>query len=243
MNTKIFKLDDIPVPLKLITEKRRNATVSITPRNVIIRLPWHLNEDEKQTILTKHLNWAKLTIAQKKIFSGSKQFVSDYHQSSIVLYGFEFFIVVLESNTSKNKLRYAGDFSIELHLLKSEIINNNIQLIKDLLIKFTNKFFINKIINHTLELNEKHFNETIKGIKLKHSTSKWGACYPDKTLIFSTKLLLFPIEIIEYVIIHELAHLKEMNHSKKFWFLVQQAMPDYKKHVQWLKKHQNEYDF
>ena len=243
MSSKLYKIEGIPVPLKLFIERRNNATVSVTPRNIIIRLPSYLSAEERQEIIAKHLEWAKKTIQEKQLFASFKSNVLDYHLKTITIYNTEFLIHVLESKTSKNKLSYIGNYTIELYLLKQEFEQNNVSLIKELLIKFTNKFFRNKIIIETKRLNELYFNEAIKDIKLKYSTSKWGACYPDRTLLFSTKLLLMPNEIIEYVIIHELAHLKEMNHSDRFWKLVKTAMPDYKKHVRWLKLNQGKYDF
>lgn len=243
MSNTTFTVADIPIPVKIYIENRNNATVSITQRNVIVRLPKHLSAEEKEKFTQKHLEWAKKTIQEKKMFSSLKQSIEDYNGREISIYNTTFFIKILESKTSKNKLSYLGNCQIEIHLTPNKIRKNNLALLQQLLIKFTNKFFKNKITKEAHRLNELHFKETIKEIKLKHSTSKWGACYPDKTLIFSTKLLLFPNEIIEYVIIHELAHLKEMNHSPRFWKLVENAMPNYKKQVKWLKENQNKYDF
>ena len=59
-------------------------------------------------------------------------------------------------------------------------------------------------------------------------------------LNFNCLLMLAPDEVVDYVVIHELCHLIEMNHSKAFWKQVEQMMPDYKKHRKWLKDHGNE---
>ena len=67
-------------------------------------------------------------------------------------------------------------------------------------------------------------------VKVKKLKSRWGSCSVKRNLNFNYKLMCFNSKIIDYVIIHELCHLKEMNHSQKFWKLVSEIMPDYKKY-------------
>ena len=74
-----------------------------------------------------------------------------------------------------------------------------------------------------------------KKISIKTLTARWGSCNSKGELVFNWKLILAPLPVIDYVVIHELSHLKELNHSKHFWMIVAQIMPDYKKHIKWLK--------
>lgn len=66
-------------------------------------------------------------------------------------------------------------------------------------------------------------------ISVKDLKSRWGSCSSKKNLNFHYKLLFLPMELVDYVVTHELCHLQEMNHSKKFWTLVAKTIPDYKK--------------
>ena len=75
------------------------------------------------------------------------------------------------------------------------------------------------------------------------NSSNWGSCSSNKIINLSTRLLFAPPEVIDYVIIHELAHLVEANHSKRFWDLVASKMPNYKEQEQWLKTHGRHLDF
>lgn len=77
-------------------------------------------------------------------------------------------------------------------------------------------------------LNDKHFKERFQKITMKTLKSRWGSCSSRKNINLSSRLLFVPLELMEYVCVHELAHLKEMNHSKKFWNWVEKAMPDFK---------------
>ena len=72
------------------------------------------------------------------------------------------------------------------------------------------------------------------------SENRMGKLQQQGNLNFNCLLMLAPDEVVDYVVIHELCHLIEMNHSKAFWKQVEQMMPDYKKHRKWLKDHGNE---
>ena len=72
-------------------------------------------------------------------------------------------------------------------------------------------------------------------IAIKAQRSRWGSCSTKKNLNFNCLLMLCPEEIQDYVVVHELSHLKEMNHSPAFWAEVGKILPDYKKRRRWLR--------
>jgi predicted metal-dependent hydrolase len=65
-------------------------------------------------------------------------------------------------------------------------------------------------------------------ITIRSQKTRWGSCSTGKKLSLNYKLMKYRKEVVDYVIIHELSHLKEMNHSKNFWELVEDKCPDYK---------------
>ncbi len=73
-------------------------------------------------------------------------------------------------------------------------------------------------------------------IAIRDQKTRWGSCSGEGNLNFNWRLIMAPAGVLDYVVIHELAHRKEMNHSKAFWSVVEQAMPDYKKYRNWLKE-------
>ena len=72
-------------------------------------------------------------------------------------------------------------------------------------------------------------------ITIRNQKSRWGSCSAKGNLNFNVGLLLAPPEVLDYVVVHELCHRKEMNHSPKFWAEVSKLIPDYKQHEKWLK--------
>lgn len=74
-------------------------------------------------------------------------------------------------------------------------------------------------------------------IRTKDQKTLWGSCSRRGNLNFSWRLALAPVPVARYVVAHECAHLVHLNHSQKFWRVVERLCPDYRDHVAWLKKH------
>lgn len=77
-------------------------------------------------------------------------------------------------------------------------------------------------------------------ITIRDQKTRWGSCSSRKTLSFNWKLMLAPPAVLDYVVVHELCHLKHMNHSAEFWNSVEAILPDYKLKREWLKEHGHE---
>ena len=77
-------------------------------------------------------------------------------------------------------------------------------------------------------------------VTIREQKTRWGSCSSKRNLNFNWKLIQAPPEALDYVVIHELCHLREFNHSPRFWQLVQAQMPEYESWKKWLKQHGTE---
>lgn len=77
-------------------------------------------------------------------------------------------------------------------------------------------------------------------IVIRDQKTRWGSCSSNGTLSFNYRLMLAPPKVLDYVVVHELCHLKHMDHSPAFWQAVEQVLPEYKTQKQWLKEHGHE---
>jgi len=92
-----------------------------------------------------------------------------------------------------------------------------------------------ELVPRTIELAKIH-NLTVRRVVIRNQKSRWGSCSVRGTISLNWRLIQTPPLVVEYIIIHELMHLREMNHSARFWRLVAQAFPDYRLAERWLKE-------
>ncbi|MBE6583694.1 MAG: M48 family metallopeptidase [Ruminococcaceae bacterium] len=97
-----------------------------------------------------------------------------------------------------------------------------------------------RIIPLRVEHFAKEMGVRYNRVTIKSQHTRWGSCSNKSNLNFNCLLLLAPENVLDYVVVHELCHLKEMNHSKSFWNEVERVLPDYKMSYDWLKKHGGE---
>ena len=74
-------------------------------------------------------------------------------------------------------------------------------------------------------------------ISIRKQKTRWGSCSREGNLNFNCLLMMTPPEVLDYVVVHELSHRLEMNHSARFWAQVEKVMPDYRVPRKWLKEH------
>ncbi|SFJ79519.1 hypothetical protein SAMN02799624_05989 [Paenibacillus sp. UNC496MF] len=94
-----------------------------------------------------------------------------------------------------------------------------------------------KVVLERIQGYQKQLRVTPKSIEIVESITKWGSCSSNKQLTFNYRLAMAPVEVIDYVIIHELCHLLHMNHDRSFWRRVGSIMPDYKEKEAFLDRY------
>ncbi len=94
-------------------------------------------------------------------------------------------------------------------------------------------------ITERVEFYAKRTGLKYQSIAISNALHRWGSCSPNGKLRFTWRLMLAPQEVIDYVVVHELTHLLEKNHSRAFWAKVREILPQYKKHAAWLKANQH----
>lgn len=97
-----------------------------------------------------------------------------------------------------------------------------------------------ELFTRRVEFYAEKMGVSYEKIFIKKLKSRWGSCSVRKNLNFNLCVVMAPLEVIDYIVIHELAHLKEMNHSRQFWGIVETYCPEFQKHKEWLKKHGSE---
>ncbi|OAS13328.1 M48 family metallopeptidase [Paenibacillus oryzisoli] len=94
-----------------------------------------------------------------------------------------------------------------------------------------------KVIGERIKTYQAQLKVKPKTIEIDESRTKWGSCSSDKKLTFNYRLAMAPVEVIDYVIVHELCHLLHMNHDRSFWRRVGGIMPNYKEKEAFLARY------
>lgn len=234
----------IHLPLLIIEERRIDTRVSIGKTSAYLRLPYTAPKEFKQEKLIWAKKWLLETLTEKPALA-QRWKNKEYRSGQTIKTAFKDYI--LQLSTTKAKLTGTA------HVEQDHLILNLPKLEED---DYYTRDFITTLISRGIstdllpdfservnEYNTRFFKERISSIRLKYVHSRWGSCATNGNLNFSSKILLAPTNIMDHIIIHELAHLKEMNHGPRFWKWVEKADPVYEKHEAWLVKHGDRLDF
>ncbi len=239
-----LRWNGIHLPLLIIEEKRVDTLVSIGKSSAYLRLPYTAPKTFKHEKLIWAKKWLLETLTEKPEMA-QRWMNKEYHSGQEIKTVFKNFVLELSTNKSKtNGTVHAKGNQLILSLPKLE---ENDYYTRDFVATLISKGVSADLLPEFSErvegFNRRYFNGTINHIKLKYLHSRWGSCAVNGNLNFSSKILLAPTVIMDHIIIHELAHLKEMNHSPRFWKWVEKADPDYKKHQAWLNANGDKLDF
>ena len=146
----------------------------------------------------------------------------------IMFLGIERELQIFE-NQPKAKLEITGDCFF-LHLRNGT---------KDYRSTFKEKYraLAAKLLSRRIWELAHQFGLEYNQLAIKDQRTRWGSCSHQKNINLNWRLVLAPPAVMDYVILHELTHLDELNHTKRFWDLVKIRDPEYKKHRQWLSEH------
>jgi predicted metal-dependent hydrolase len=93
-----------------------------------------------------------------------------------------------------------------------------------------------EVITERVKQYSQQYNFAPKQIKISSAKTRWGSCSPNGTLNFTWRLVMAPLDVIDYVVVHELVHLRVKDHSSRFWKQVESIYPEYKKQRKWLRE-------
>lgn len=205
-----------------------------TQGKLTIIAPWLISNKGIQVFIDQHKHWIEKHWVKIEKF---KKIRPEFHYKSGDTFYYFGEPVTLDVSPTKNKrpsIKIRGDkMLITLHsdIGKQEGINS----IKKAIEEFYRKK-AEEVIRDRLDFFNENYGFSFNRVTMRDQKSRWGSCSRLKNLNFNWRLIMAPIEIIDYVVVHELCHLKEMNHSARYWALVSRTLPEHKKSRKWLKE-------
>lgn len=219
-----FQNQQVEFNYKIIYSKRKTISLQVKPDlSVIINAPTKTSDKYLTKILENRAKWIvekQKYFAENKKLPRQKNFEND---EKFLFLGNEYSLKI--ERDLINKVLLEDEFLI----VKATIITK--AKIKNLIDEFYKNNAI-KLISERFQIcqfqTQEHNIICNAPIKFRKMRARWGNCTSRGEITFNTELVKTPIECIDYVIIHELCHLKEFNHSKNFYNLVAQFLPDWK---------------
>lgn len=241
-STAILKVSEQEITVYIHTERRTNARVSIGKKGVTIRLPYFLSAEQRQQQIASFKDWAYKTYASKPHLlnqAKGKKYKDGY---TFMVMG-EMYTLQLEEVPLASFTARLYNNIILVRQPTESTPEDRTKAIPQLISRVIAKKYYTPMHHKLLYLNKLYFGKTVNDFKLKYTNSLWGSCSRKGNINISTRLLFAPEEVIDYVMVHELAHLVHPNHSDAFWNEVARCLPNYMDQEKWLKKHGAECDF
>jgi len=211
---------------KLTRSKRKTISIKINEDSTLeVKAPLHLSQEKIDSFVNSKEKWiAKHTDEIFKKYQLKREFNLNFNDYVLVR-GEKTYIHPIEGNTAS--------YDKEKRIFYIPEIANSAQ-IKEILIKLY-KLIAKSYIHERVAFFSKQMSVKPTGIRITSAKTRWGSCSGKNSVNFSWKLIMADDEIIDYVVVHELGHIKQHNHSPKFWNIVESIIPDYRKQKEKLK--------
>ncbi|MEX6586315.1 M48 family metallopeptidase [Paraclostridium bifermentans] len=218
------------IKFNIIYRKRKTMSLEIKRDGIInVIAP---NGLDKTFIVDKVKNksdWIIKKLDEIEVLNNNR-YIRSYESGDIFLYlGKEYMLEVLV-----DKITIGTSVSLENNKLIVRSNSNN----KDVIQRALKNWYTDEtlgIVKERINYYKLFFEDTVTSIKIKDQKSRWASCTYKNEILFNLRCSMMPIQIIDYIVVHEMCHMKHRNHSKDFYLAVERILPDYKERVKWLK--------
>ena len=211
--------NDKQVEIDIIKSKIKNVYIQIKNGKVVVKAPNRLSEKKIFDIINSKKEWIYEKInnlKENKIKDGSKIYILGKPYVLKI-----YFIKEAEENIQ------ISEGNLQITLPQSRKNKNNNEIINELVSSFYKKI-AEKEVSMAMALVTRFVGIKPNKYRVKKLKTAWGTCTSNKNITINSELMKFDREVIQYVVLHEICHLKYMNHSNEFWNMVEKYMANYK---------------
>ncbi len=221
------------VNITIVKKRKKSISIRVNREAEIkVSAPWFVRKKTIENYILTNYEWIKEKYIEvlKNKREAEKQFISG---ETFLFNGKQMRLDIKGGSNKRHKVE-ENDEMIIIHGAPFDDDRRK-ESIRNILIRWYRKKALEIISDELKEISEKTIYK-YESVKIKALRSTWGNCSSKGNISLNWKLIMAPEEVRRYVIIHELCHLKEMNHSPKFWQLVERECPNYKISKKWLKE-------
>ncbi len=239
-----ISINGMNIPVNITRCNIRNCYLKFNDGVITIKLPKRLSEHDAKEITNKLCTrFSSRVLKDPKLIEQNTIYFKDGDITSPLGINLNISIVRSE-NKNPSALIKKQHNNIMVKLPKSLNEAKIKSLSNKMVFLGISKYLLPTIKSRIYMINDAHFKSEIRDIKLRYKQTSWGS-YSKRTkrITINTKLLYLPNDVINYVLVHELAHTKVSNHSKRFWDIVYSIIPEYKIHRRYLRNNGNNINF
>lgn len=215
---------------EVIRSNRRTMAIEIKKNgDVILRIPNAAKPSDIQEMIEKRRDWI---IAHRDKMLSKIIPPKRYETGEIFFFRGQTFPLEIKENKE-----FAIYFDGKTFKLDRELVKHGKKVFEIWYKRQAAKI----ILPRAYQLSD-YFGYKLKQFRLSNADKRWGSCSSQRNINLSWRLIMADPKATDYVIVHELAHLKHLDHSRNFWYLVEQMMPDYEKYVKYLKDNANAFE-
>lgn len=224
----------VPFECEILKCKRKTLALYISHKKVVVRCPHVASKAEIAEFIQSNRQWIENRLLEES--KRDKEILRIERGARIYYRARELTIEFKEGR--KKRILISGDkFIIQGHKLNAAKAKLQVE---EFLIEKANEYLIPRAMGLAKHLG---VDKKITEIKLRKTKTKWGHCTSTGIIQYNWLIMLAPYSIIDYMVTHEVCHLVHMDHSKRFWNLVESICPNHKGYVDWLKEHEHRYWF
>lgn len=212
--------------------KIKNIYITIENGEVVIKAPWYTTRNQIQEVVESKRDWIMKKLEEYNVSPRKAKEYEDGEKFQIL--GESYYLNIYYKDINNAILNVENE-KIEIILPLSYAEEDNTEQIKKMIDKMY-YMIAEKEVESAMEKTRKMVGLVPEEYKIKKIKYAWGTCSSRKVITINQNLMMYSRKAIEYVVLHEICHLKYMNHSKKFWEMVESYMPDYKEAEKELKK-------
>lgn len=216
-------------PIECLLTGNRNAWARLREGRIVISIPSRWPESERKKTFSNLLKRAVRSIEKGKWKAGQRK-TEFFHGQKLIAMGGELEMAFVPARRFGCA---AQDGMVEVKVVHGhpEAEKRAFALARKGIIRI----LMPKLLSRVHEINRQHFNSSISKVIIRDNSTRWGSCSGSK-ISLNFRLLFMPQGILDYVIVHELAHTHYKSHGQRFWALVEKVMPDHKEKRKWLRE-------
>ncbi|WP_425448545.1 M48 family metallopeptidase [Dethiothermospora halolimnae] len=215
-------------------EYRDRKTLEIAiepPDNIKVKAPKAATEADILMAVKSKAKWITKKLFEIKDVEYRRRKKEYVNGESFMYLGRDYSLQIIMNKDIKEPITklYQGKFYIETN-------TNNQAKLRQSMERWYRKKTLEKVIEK-IEYYKPYFNVKPNLVKVKEQKKRWASCSSKRNLNFNWRCSMAPSNVLDYIVVHEMCHMVHLNHSKNFWALVEEIMPDYRERKEWLRKY------